>query len=246
MMKMKKMTKRSPEGTLSNLFMSPVMTTQLSPSIPRPIASPYFNKHMNYYICSSGGCGSTVLFRYLKDFGNVYHIHDRYPPENLCYVGNENTTENVYSEWFNSTKIPQDKLSSYKVIFIYRNPIDVIFTRCATHSGPNIEHLRHIKCKNDGNIWFGDVIQKRQDLYGLEEFFDHYTTPKNYPIYCVKYEQLFNNWSLLNQVLEIPDIPSLYPKKSERAKKITYFNELTSIYASLMYKMNTMPFIKKI
>ena len=26
----------------------------------------YFNKDMNYYICSSGGCGSTLLFNYLS------------------------------------------------------------------------------------------------------------------------------------------------------------------------------------
>ncbi len=35
--------------------------------------------------------GSTVLFNYLANFGNVYHIHDRYPPKKLQYVGKENT-----------------------------------------------------------------------------------------------------------------------------------------------------------
>lgn len=41
-----------------------------------------FDKNQNFYICSYGGCGSTVLFNYLSHFGNVYHIHDRYPPKN--------------------------------------------------------------------------------------------------------------------------------------------------------------------
>ena len=39
------------------------------------IKHPYFNEDMNYYICSYGGSGSTVLFNYLSNFGNVYHIH---------------------------------------------------------------------------------------------------------------------------------------------------------------------------
>ena len=55
-----------------------------------------FDKDMNYYICSYGGSGSTVLFNYLSNFGNVYHIHDRYPPLNLSYVGNQNTNINTY------------------------------------------------------------------------------------------------------------------------------------------------------
>jgi len=46
----------------------------------------YFNKDINYYICSYGGSGSTILFNYLSHFGNVYHIHDRYPPNNLQYT----------------------------------------------------------------------------------------------------------------------------------------------------------------
>ena len=29
-----------------------------------------FNVKMNYYICSSGGCGSTILSQYLSIFGN--------------------------------------------------------------------------------------------------------------------------------------------------------------------------------
>lgn len=205
-----------------------------------------FNPNMNYYICSSGGCGSTIIFNYLKNFGNVYHIHDRYPPDELCYVGGENTDTPVYSEWFNKTKIPEDKLKSYKVLFIYRHPIHVIFSRCAQPHGPNIAHLQHIKCDNNGNIPFGNVIKSLKDLYGLEEFFDNYTIPKkrNYSIYCVKYEQFFNNISLFNKTLDIPDIKELYPKKNERIKNFTFVKELTIIYYNLINKMNSMAFIK--
>lgn len=205
----------------------------------------YFDNNMNYYICSSGGCGSTLLSKYLKNFGNVYHIHDRYPPEKLRYVGRINTDDGVYEEWFNKVEIPEDKLKDYKVIFIYRNPIDVIFSRLVQSHGPNIPHLQHIKCINNGLIGLGDIITTKKDLYGLENFYDNYTIPKkrNYPIYCVKYEQFFNNIELFNKVLGIPDIKSLYPIKNERLKTLTHLKELNKIYYNLIMKMKKMSFI---
>ena len=112
----------------------------------------YFNKDMNYYICSYGGSGSTILTNYLSNFGNVYHIHDRFPPLKLQYIGNENTNENVYSEWFNGIEIPENKIKNYKVLFIYRHPIQAIFSRFTILNRPNIPHLQHIKCINNGNI----------------------------------------------------------------------------------------------
>lgn len=206
-----------------------------------------FDPNMNYYICSFGGCGSTVLFNYLSCFGNVFHIHDRYPPKELKYVGKNNSTSDVYSEWFNDTNIPPDKIEKFKVIYIYRNPIDVIFGRLITQGKPNSPHLRHIMC--DENIKLEDVVIKKRDLYKLEEFYDNYTSLnniKNYNIYCVKYELFFNNIDIFNKILEIPDIKSLYPVKIERKKKKYYIRQLTEIYKSLIVKMNKMPFIKKI
>lgn len=208
----------------------------------------YFDKNMNYYICSSGGCGSTILSNYLSNFGNVYHIHDRFPPDKLCYIGKENTDEDIYSEWFNSVEIPEEKLNLYKVIFIYRNPIDVIFSRFVQSKGPNITHLKNVKCKNNGLIGLGDIINSKQDLYGLEEFYDNYTIPKkrNYQIYCIKYEYFFYNIEVFNKVLGIPNIRSLYPIKAERTKTLTYLKELRAIYYNLIMKMKKMPFIKVI
>ena len=213
---------------------------------PKPIIQNIFNKELNFYICSSGGCGSTILYNYLSNFGNVFHIHDRYPPDNLCYIGSENTDNPVYSEWFNNSEIPENKLKNYIVIFLYRNPIDVIFSRFATPNGPNITHMKHVKCDKNGEIYFGDVLASHKDLYKLEEFFDNYTISKkrNYTIYCIKYELLFNNISLLNQLFKIPDIKILYPVKNERKKKYTYIKELSIIYYSLINKMNKMRFIE--
>jgi hypothetical protein len=207
-----------------------------------------FNKDMNYYVCGSGGCGSTIIYNYLKFFGNSYHIHDRHPPNKLCYVGHEKSTEDVHSEWFNKTEIPEDKLNNYKVIFIYRHPIEVIFSRFAKPNGPNINHMKNVQCDNDGNIRLNDILTTKKDLYGLEDFFDNYTIPKNrnYVIYCVKYENLFDNFSLFNRAIGIPDIDKLYPKKVETKKKYVFLRELYNIYYPLMLKTNNMKFIQMI
>jgi len=207
---------------------------------------PIFNKNMNYYICSFGGSGSTILFKYLSNFGNVYHIHDRFPSKKLKYVGNKNTDKDVYSEWFNDIEIDEKEVQNYKVIYIYRNPLKVIYSRCAQKNGPNVEHLKHIMCDNNGNIHLNDVLRTNKDLYKLEEFFDNYTTKteRNYKIYCVKYEQFWDNISLFNKTIGIPDIKQLYPVKKECNKKIYHVNKLYPIYYSLINKMNKMKFIE--
>ena len=208
----------------------------------------YYDKNMNYYICSFGGCGSTILTNYLSNFGNVYHIHDRYPPTKLKYVGKNNTDKEIYSEWFNDVDVPDSDLKKYKIIYIYRNPLYVIFSRFAKPTGPNIPHLQHIMCDNDGNIALYDILHSNQDLYKIEEFFDNYCLKKerNYPIYCVKYEQFWENISLFNKVIGIPDIKELYPRKYERPKKIFFEHNLRVIYNNLMQKMNRMKFIEVI
>ena len=210
------------------------------------ISNRQLNKTMNFYVCSFGGCGSTVIYNYLSNFGNVYHIHDRFPPKNLTHVGKENSTEDVYNEWFNNVEIPDDKLDNYKVIFIYRNPIQVIFTRFAQRHGPNINHLKNIKCDNNGNINIYDVIKTGRDLYKIEDFFDNYVNnnERNYNIYCIKYELFWNNISIFNKALGIPDIKHLYPERKEKPRQLQFQNELNRIYGRLIFKMNRMKFIE--
>lgn len=206
-----------------------------------------FNEDMYYYICSFGGSGSTVLASYLSQFGNVRHIHSRCPPQNLQYVGSDNSDENIYREWFNNVEIPENKLQNYKVIFIYRHPINAIFSRFVLPNGPRIAHLKNIQCDNDGNINIFDVLKTKKDLYKIEEFFDNYTTishKRNYNIYCVKYELFWNNISTFNKMLNIPDNAHLYPIKQERSHKFQFVAKLNIIYNSLLHKMNRMKFIE--
>ena len=209
-------------------------------------AKTHVHTNMNYYICSFGGSGSTVLFQYLSNFGNVYHIHDRYPPIKLQHVGKNNAIEEIYSEWFNKIEIPESEINNYKIIFIYRNPIKVIYSRLTQKDNPNIPHLQHIMCDNNGDISLSDVLKSNRDLYKLEQFFDNYTSKqeRNYRIYCVKYEQFWDNIPFFNNIIGIPDIKELYPIKHETRKQIRYATQLTSIYWSLINKMNNKAFIE--
>ena len=137
---------------------------------------------MKFNIHSYGGCGSKTLMRYLNNFGDAFHLHSNQPH---CS--------------------PID----CKSIYIYRNPIDAIFSRFKSP-----QHLKHIKA--DPTITLQDVIESGVDLYGIHDFFNCFVHPKkklNFPIYCVKFEDIFENIKELNMLLGIEDIPSLYPQR---------------------------------
>jgi len=202
----------------------------------------YFNPNKIFYVCSYGGCGSTILSKYLNNFGIVEHIHSRVPPKNLEYIGKNNTQNPVYLEWFNSVPIPEKDIHKYKVIYIYRNPVDSILSRFHMKV-----HLQHIQCKNN-LLKIKDVLESKKDLYGVEEFYNNYTRPipcRNYKIHCVKYENFFENIKEFNQIMGIPDVPKLYPPKIEREKDNSLKEKeiLSEIYKNMIEKMKKLPFI---
>lgn len=188
-----------------------------------------------FYVCSYGGCGSTMLCKYLNNFGKSFHVHDRYPPDKLTQLGLL-----CYHEWFNGLEIPENELNYYYVIFIYREPIHCIYSRFYIP-----EHLYHIKC--NANIKLKDVIAEKKDLYGIEFFFNKYTTPnpkRNYKVHCVKYEDFFKNISQFNKYFGLNDDPNLYPV--EHISKYDYREKepLSLIYSNLIKKMSEKPFIE--
>ena len=185
----------------------------------------------NFYICSYGGCGSTILYKYLKNYGHSEHVHSRYPPNKLTEVGG------YHREWFNNTLIPENKLNDFYVIYIYRDPIHSIYSRFES------QHLYNIQV--DPSITYQDIYNTNKDLYKIEEFFDNYTTPnkdRNYKIICVKYEELFSRYGELLSLLGIEEI---IPFPKEKITKREYVNEtqLRNIYSNLQNKMNKMDFI---
>lgn len=188
-----------------------------------------------FYVCSYGGCGSTYLVQSLKQYGNVEHIHSRFPPKKLEYVGVERDGS-FYEEWFNGKKIPKNQLKNYYVIYIYRNPVKSIISRF--HMS---QHLKNIQI--DENIMIEDVIKQNKDLFKINEFYDNYTKSKkrNYKIYCIKYEELFDKQDELSKVLNIGPL-NLIKKESNRNETSNEI-KLTKIYKNLINKMSNNDFI---
>ena len=191
-----------------------------------------------FYVCSYGGCGSKILCNALSTYGKAQHIHSRVPPEKLEYVG-RNKGGKCYQEWFNGIKIPEEKIGDYYIIYIYKNPIDAILSRFDTP-----KHLEHIQI--DSSIKLDDVIKHSTDLYKIKEFYNNYTQnneKRNYKIYCVRYEDIFEKHNELSQMLGIGNL-KLTKKETNRTEiKNKYFGELSKIYKDLIDTMNNNKFV---
>jgi len=201
------------------------------------LRTPLLQKRKSYqkvfYVCSFGGCGSKMLCEYLSQFGTVKHVHSRYPPTNL--------TEIDKNEWFSRKLIAEEALKDYYVIYIYRDPVKAILSRF-THPA----HLNHIQC--NPNTTLQQVIESKQDLYGIDNFYDNYTTPpaikRNYKIYCVKYEDFFQKIADFNKAFHIQCPASQYPVERTTKKPFNIDTiALQDIYSRLRVKMEKMPFI---
>jgi len=190
-------------------------------------------KEKIFYICSYGGSGSYMLCNALKQYGKTEHIHSRNPPNNLTYIG-EDKGGDTYSEWFNKIPIPENALENYYVIYIYRNPSFSIPSRFE-----NPVHLEHIEI--DRKIKLEDVLSTGEDLYKIREFYDNYTKPnkkRNYKIYCVKYEDIFNKQDELSKLLEIGKLNLVNESTRKNSNE-----KLDNIYADLIDEMNKNNFI---
>jgi len=164
---------------------------------------------MNFIVCSYGGSGSWMLVRYLKNFGNAYHVHDRYPPKKLTYP-------NIKTERFSEKEIEIDKLSTFKVIFIYKNPINAIFSRF-----DSVTHLQNIQSKE---MKYSNIFTKKEDLFGITEYYNTYMnkSERNYIIYCIKYETFFDNTTNFNNVIGIKNHKLSYLTTKEKNVEVNY------------------------
>ena len=186
-----------------------------------------------FYVCSYGGSGSYMLTNALKKYGKTKHIHSRKPPNNLEYIGNEKGG-NSYAEWFNGVTIPEEELKYYYVIYIYRNPSFSILSKFKIP-----EHLEHVEI--DKSIKLEDVLDSKKDLYKIREFYDNYTKPnekRNYKIFCVKYEDIFDKQDELSKLLGIGKLNLVNKSTVKNSNK-----ELDIIYEDLITEMNKNEFI---
>jgi hypothetical protein len=159
----------------------------------------------------------------------------------LTTTGYDDQINTANAEWFSNIQILNEEIYKYKVIYLYRNPIDCIYSRLT-----NEDHLINIQCENP-KATISDCIEQKADLFGIDNFFTNYTTTnseRNYNIYCVKYEDLWTNMQTFNRFLFIPDIKDLYPEKKETKKEMPGYEDLEKIYEPLLKKMKNMSFIE--
>jgi len=133
-----------------------------------------------FYVCSYGGCGSTMLTNILRAHGPAHHIHDRNPPRELCLPDGEH---------FGNTVDPNPDLA--RVVFIYSRPEYSQATSCAW----GLVHWRNIGVKHPNTIVQDrkKYAEQNTDRIGLEEFFNNYFEhrTRNYRIIFVNYHELW-------------------------------------------------------
>lgn len=173
-----------------------------------------------------------MLCSALSKYGESVHIHSRKPPNKLEYVGGEKGGE-VYHEWFNGIPIPEDELHNYYVIYIYRNPSFSIPSRFWIPG-----HLNNIQTTD---IKLDEVIKSGEDLYKLREFHNNYIKKnknRNYKIYCVKYEDIFDKQDNLSELLKVGKLNMVNKSKRKNSNK-----DLDEIYSDLIKEMEENEFI---
>lgn len=225
--------------------------------------SPYFEENRLFYICSYGGCGSFMLFGYLSNFGTTFHIHCRNMPDVLKKIDSTNRIQHYTYEdnWDNHKPVEEDKIKDYKVIYIYRDPIKAMYS--VARRFPFHLHMKSIQCMvttktlmkplnkrrftvRHVDLSIHDFKRGKRDICGLENFFDNYTQKRNrnYNIYCIKYENFFEDIKNFNDTLEVEDVEELYPVKKENIVDYENYEELKSnIYKNLFTKINNLPSI---
>lgn len=179
---------------------------------------------MNFIVCSYGGCGSWMLLQYFSRFGEVHHCHSRSPPSRLTKIKEEHFTDE---------ELHPDVLAQTRVVYLYRDP-------CAAMASVGRrwkweDHLKNIEA--DANLTPNDVGDA--DPFGLAEFQYNYTmtSKRNYNILCVKYEELWENWSTLNAALCLPDVPAFYQPKTESSAEPLK----KPVWEKLAEEMKTLP-----
>lgn len=193
-----------------------------------------------FYICSYTGCGTMILRVALQQMG--YHskiVHDRNPPKKLEFVSNDfvesgnERPDNVFN--FNGIKVPDEYKHKIHVIYIFKNPINSIYSRLQKEN-----MTRHI-FNNTKNVKFEDVIEQKKDLYELENFFDNYTNPKeerDYKITCINYHKLFDNQNEISKHLGVGQLNLI---KKEREHEQKNYDILSEIYSYLNSKIEKSP-----
>ena len=217
-----------------------------------------------YYVCSFGGCVSKYINNRLQLTGHSYHIHSRYPPEYIEYVGRSTyMTGRSGDEHFNGKRVSEHDAKRSTVIYLFRDPRYAIMSRFQRdinkpmtdhpkHMG-HWAHMHHIQCPDD-TVSLQDIKKTGEDLYKLKEFHDNYTKPqvkRNYPVLCVNVDKLLvlpGREKVQQQFKSKLNLPSDLEFKSKRSvqdyyNKIHRYTFLKDVYHDMIQEIEKSPAI---
>ena len=189
--------------------------------------------HMNYYIFSYGGCGSTMLTGFLGNFGKAYHLHDRTPPEFLSseFKVAEKTNCKIWMSDDLATKVDDDKA---RAIYIYRDPVKAVISR------PSWQHTYHIEGDieehPEGTV---EYASQGVDRRRYEEHFDNWNDYENinYKVLYLNYDHLWENLNTVMGYCRLPrNLSSKFPQKRETKKDIP--DETVEILREMYYNLS--------
>jgi len=157
-----------------------------------------------FYICSYGGCGSTMLTNLLEQFGEAYHIHDRFPKKELYLPEGEHFGDEL------------DTNPESKIVFIYSAPEYSMATSCAW----GVQHWRNIgiSCPESIELNKEKYAKDNFDHIRFEEFFDnYYLNPRTYNVIFVNYHSL---WEVQRELFCLLGIEATLPAYKNKERKI--------------------------
>lgn len=168
-----------------------------------------------FYVCSYGGSGSTMLTRFLSQYGTAYHIHSLIPPQYLTYPINAKFIDN-----FSTVKVPENELKRCKVIYIFRNPTSAQISVYCDY------HRVHLEYPNPGDkslfpVKLQEYVARGKNTLNYGRHYNNYMchANRNYEIIGVNYHKLWDD-SILTRLckkLELPDSAAVkFPPKKEK------------------------------
>jgi len=225
--------------------------TKQKPNNPKakgPNPNPNPNPKPTFCICSFGGSGSTMLTRFLMQYGKVVHIHDRKPPEFLTI------TKQIgdYDGTFSTTRVKDADLHNVVVMYLFRDPTEAQISRWS------LQHFQHIQVPDFDKYKHilsdpQTYINNNQNLLQYNQFHQNYieAKPKNYTIYAINYHKIFdpNNILLLCETLKLPSTAHTnFPTQKETStqKWMQYRAGLYRLNTPEMFGLREAPFLRKI
>lgn len=200
-----------------------------------------------FYVCSYGGSGSTMLTRFLNQYGTAYHVHSFKPPTQLTYPINAKFIDN-----FSNVIVPENELSRCYVIYIYKNPTQSQISVYCDHHRVHMEYE-----EPDNRELFPEELKyyalKGKNTLSYGTHFKNYmssNSKRNYQIIGVNYHKLWDP-SVLKQFFKALNLPEKdiikFPIKKEKTRvtPLNIINKLNIMNAGLIGIINSSPGISR-